>query len=157
MQERLIRLANNEKKTDDCPTVDPVQIFVATPIVQPVAQLRIMIVEDDALIGMLLGDMLEIMGHEVCAIVSTESAAVAAALRCKPNMMIVDAHLREGSGIAAVDQIIAGGFIPHIFVTGDVRAVQSVRAHAIVIAKPFNEAELAIALSKASRRTLWRG
>ena len=33
--------------------------------------LRIMVVEDDMLIGMLLGEMLEAMGHEICAIERT--------------------------------------------------------------------------------------
>ena len=41
--------------------------------------LRILIVEDDALIGMLLADMLTAMGHAVCAVTRTQHEAVAAA------------------------------------------------------------------------------
>ena len=37
---------------------------------------------DDALIGMLLAEVLERMGHEVCAIEANEADAVAAAVRC---------------------------------------------------------------------------
>ena len=33
--------------------------------------------------------------------------------------MIVDAHLREGSGIGAMQQILSGGFVSHIYVSGD--------------------------------------
>jgi two-component system, response regulator PdtaR len=134
------------------PIATPIKVVIASPTERPVSYLRIMIVEDDALIGMLLGDMLEILGHEVCAIVATENAAVAAALSFRPTMMIVDAYLREGSGIGAVDRITANGFVSHVFVTGDVRSVQRLRPCSIVIAKPFNEDELAHALVQATKR-----
>jgi DNA-binding response OmpR family regulator len=57
--------------------------------------LRILLVEDDCVIGMFLGMTLEHMGHEVCAIESTEAAAVAAAERYRPDLMIVDAARRS--------------------------------------------------------------
>ena len=47
--------------------------------------LRILVVEDDALIGMLLAEVLVGMGHEVCAIEANEADAVAAAARCRPG------------------------------------------------------------------------
>lgn len=119
------------------------------PVAEKAARLRILIVEDDALIGMLLGDMLEVMGHEVCAIEATEDGSVAAAARCAPNMMIVDANLREGSGLAAVDQILRKRFVPHVFVTGDLRGVSKLRPGAVVIAKPFTEENLAQAIARA--------
>jgi two-component system, response regulator PdtaR len=114
--------------------------------------LRILVVEDDALIGILLGDMLEMLGHEVCAIEATEAGAVRAAAQCAPDVMIVDAQLREGSGIVAVDQILAKGFVPHVFVTGDKRGVSALRPGAVVISKPFTEAMLvdAIVLARKS-------
>ena len=62
--------------------------------------IRVLVVEDDAMIGMLLAEMLEDMGFEVCAIAATENAAVADAANCKPGLMIVDEHLREGNGIS---------------------------------------------------------
>ena len=111
--------------------------------------LRILVVEDDALIAMLLEDMLTAMGHAVCAIASTEGAAVAAAELDKPGMLIVDARLHQGSGVAAVDQIQRGGFVPHIFVTGDSRGVLALKPNAIVLEKPFTEAMLATAITRA--------
>ena len=39
--------------------------------------LRILVVEDDALIAMLLADLLTELGHEICAIEGTEVTAVA--------------------------------------------------------------------------------
>lgn len=111
--------------------------------------LRILIVEDEPLIGMLLGEMIEIMGHEVCAIEVTEAGAVSAAARCEPNLLIVDAQLREGSGISAVDTILARTFIPHVFVSGNRRGVLMVRPKSIVIEKPFTEAALADGIARA--------
>jgi CheY-like chemotaxis protein len=113
--------------------------------------LSYLVVEDDALIGMLLGDMLEVMGREVCAIEATELSRKCAAARCAPNMMIVDANLQEGSGLSAVDQILRKGFVPHVFVTGDLRGVSKLRPDAVVIAKPFTEATLSQAMARARR------
>ncbi len=40
--------------------------------------LRILVVEDDAVVGMMLAEMLEEMGHDICSIEATEADAVAA-------------------------------------------------------------------------------
>lgn len=116
--------------------------------------LRVLVVEDDALIGLLLGDMLTLMGHDVCAIESTETGAVASAARFRPGIMIVDAWLREGCGITAVDRILTTGFVPHVFVTGDQRGVSELRPGAVVISKPFTEAMLVDAIEIARRHTI---
>lgn len=99
--------------------------------------LRILIVEDDFMIGTHLAEMLEGMGHEVCAVVATEADAIAAADRCMPDLMIVDAWLRSGSGIAAVEAICRRRHVPHVFVSGDVAGVRAVLPTVIVVEKPF--------------------
>ncbi len=111
--------------------------------------LSILIVEDDALIGMLLAEMLEAMGHDVCAIEVTESDAVRAAIRYRPHLMIVDARLGEGSGVAAVTEILRTRFIPHVFVSGDISAVQALSPGAIMMQKPYREADLTRAIERA--------
>ncbi|MEQ1694239.1 MAG: response regulator [Hyphomicrobiaceae bacterium] len=118
----------------------------------PGERLRILVVEDDFLIGMLLADMLEMMGHEVCATEATEAGAIAAAAKCHPNMMIIDAQLREGSGISAVDEILRVRAVPYIFVTGDIRGVLQMRPDAIVVEKPFTESCLISAMHRARAR-----
>jgi CheY-like chemotaxis protein len=115
--------------------------------------LRVLVVEDDALIGMLYADLLAEMGHIVCAIAATEAEAVAAAAQCKPDLMIVDASLNEGSGVSAVDEILRTGFVPHVFVTGDAASVRAVRPGAIVMEKPFRDPELGYAIQRALART----
>jgi DNA-binding response OmpR family regulator len=111
--------------------------------------LRVLVVEDDALIGLLLADVLAGMGYDVCAVESTEAGAVAAAARCKPGLMIVDASLRKGDGISAVTEILRTGFIPHVFVSGDPSRVLAARPGATIIQKPFRDADLARAIQLA--------
>ncbi len=68
--------------------------------------LRILVVEDDAMIGMALTEMLEEMGHDVCSIEATEAEAISAADRCRPDLMIVDVLLGAGNGVSAVTEIL---------------------------------------------------
>src|SRR6185312_15079620 len=101
--------------------------------------LRVLVVEDDAVIGMLLSETLAAMGHDVCAIVTTEAEAVTAAAQHKPDLMIVDERLGDGSGISAVEEILRSRFVPHVFASGDILRVQALRPGAVLIQKPFNE------------------
>ena len=111
--------------------------------------LRVLIVEDDAIISMLLAELLAEMGYEVCATAATEAEAVAAARRDKPNLMIVDARLRGGSGVSAVEEILRAGPVPHIFLSGAPGSVRALRPDAVVIGKPFRQAELVGAIEIA--------
>ena len=110
---------------------------------------NILVVEDDILIGMLLTEMLTELGNVVCAVERTEAGAVAAATRFQLDLMIVDAHLNDGSGISAVETILKDRFIPHVFVTGDKRGTQQHRPGDVVIEKPFRERDLVDAMARA--------
>lgn len=101
------------------------------------------------MIGELLADMLRDMGYDVCALETTENEAVAAAVRCKPDLMIVDAQLGDGSGIAAVETILSTGFVPHLFMSGNVARVTEQRPTAVVLEKPFHEAAFTSAIKRA--------
>jgi CheY-like chemotaxis protein len=114
--------------------------------------LRIMIVEDDAMIALLLDAVLRDMGHEVCASETSEGEAIAAALRCGPDLMVVDENISGGSGMAVVDAVLENGPVPHLFVTGDARRIQALRPDAIVIQKPFFEVDLARGIQRAMAR-----
>ena len=111
--------------------------------------LRVLVIEDEAVLGMLLGEVLEGMGHVVCAIVINEIDAVAAALRCKPDLMLVDIQLGSGSGLLAVEAILRTGFVPHVFYSGDISGVQASRPGAVAIQKPFRVHDLAGAIERA--------
>jgi len=81
------------------------------------------------------------MGHAVCAVAATEEEAVAAAARHKPDLMIVDQHLRAGIGVSAVDRISRARPVPYIFLTG--APLPTSRATARVLQEPFREEDLA--------------
>jgi CheY-like chemotaxis protein len=118
-------------------------------IAPPERRLRILVVEDEPTIAMLLGELLAAMGHEVCALASDEAGAVALAAFHRPDLMIVDATLGAGSGVRAVDTAILGGPSPHLFTSGDALAVRLVRPDSLVLQKPYNEADLAAAIHRA--------
>jgi CheY-like chemotaxis protein len=108
--------------------------------------LRVLVVEDNAIIGMLLAEMLAEMGYDVCGVETTEAEAVAAAARCKPDLMIVDARLGDGSGVAAMRAILLTGPMPHLFISG--ASVETDSPDAIVLQKPFHEQQLARAIDR---------
>ena len=115
----------------------------------PMPALRILVVEDEAIVAMLFADLLVAMGHEVCAIEATEAGAIAAAVRCRPDLMIVDAHLLEGSGASAIAAILRAGFVPHVFISGDPLGAQPRTLGSVVLQKPFRESDLVRAMESA--------
>jgi DNA-binding response OmpR family regulator len=111
--------------------------------------LRVLVIEDDALIAMLLSELLAGMGHDVCATAATEADAVIAATCYRPDLMIVDAGLGRGSGVSAVEEIQRGGPVAHLFISGDAGRVRTRKPGAVVVRKPFHKAELARAIDMA--------
>jgi CheY-like chemotaxis protein len=114
---------------------------------------RILIIEDNALIGMLLSMMLEGLGYEVCAVATTESEAIEAARQHVPDLMIVDDRLSDGSGMGAVDAICRLRLVPHFFVSGDIAGIKHRRPDAIAITKPYRVSDLQGAIDRALHAT----
>jgi DNA-binding response OmpR family regulator len=110
---------------------------------------RVLIMEDDPLIGMLVAQLLEEMGYDVCAIAATAADGVTAAAQYRPDLVIADARLGDGSGISAIEEILRTGFVPHLFMTGNISRVKVLRPDAVVLEKPFYTAELMLAIQRA--------
>src|SRR3954464_4188881 len=106
--------------------------------------LSVLVVEDDAMVGRFLTEMLEDMGYNVWAIAATEDGAVSEAARCKPGLLIVGERLREGRGAAAGGRILRAGSIPCIFMSGAPSDPR--RPGAIMLQKPFHERDLVRAI-----------
>lgn len=111
-------------------------------------RLRILLVEDDAMQSMLLAKLLEVLGHDVCGIAATEVEAIAAAARYAPDVMLVDANLRSGSGVSAMSAILRHTVMPHIYMSGGGRLATP--ANATLLQKPFNMAGLKGALDRVT-------
>ena len=112
--------------------------------------LRVMIVEDEPWIALLLAETLTGIGHDVCSVESTEDGAVTSALRFSPELMIVDLHLRQGSGITAIEEILRGGFIAHIVMSSDRLHSHVLHPRTVWIRKPFFEFDLVRAIQDAT-------
>ncbi len=113
----------------------------------PMTPLRILLVEDDATIGMLLTEMLEDLGHRICGTATTEVEAAAAAALHAPDLMLVDVQLVSGNGLSAMRMILRSRAVPHIFMTGG--HFHAMPPDATVLRKPFSERDLISALDHA--------
>ena len=111
--------------------------------------LRTLIVEDDAMIGGLLAETLEGLGHGVSAVENNVDNAVAAASRCRPDLMIVDVGLGEASGVVAVKEILRSRFVPNVFVTGNAVRGVPLGSETVLIQKPFRVSDLERAIQRA--------
>ncbi len=113
--------------------------------------LRVLVIEDEVIIGMLLARLLAAMGHEVVGVEGTEQGAVAAAARVRPGLILVDDRLSPGSGQAAIERILRNGFIPHVWMSGDPARRSSLRPGVAVLQKPFTEQALSLAIAKVCK------
>lgn len=81
--------------------------------------LRILLVEDEAMIAMCLQMQLENAGYEICQTVATGQEAIAAARRESPDILLMDIRLAgELDGIEAASRIKDFCPAPVIFITG---------------------------------------
>ncbi|MFG5383275.1 response regulator [Yoonia sp. R2-816] len=114
---------------------------------------RVMVIEDESMIAMDLQDIVESMGHEVTGAAATHGQAVALAADHKPDLILSDIQLADGtSGIDAVDDILrAARGIPVIFITAFPERLLTGerREPAFVITKPYAEEQVQSAISQA--------
>jgi CheY-like chemotaxis protein len=122
---------------------------MTAPATHP-AKLRVLVVEDEMLIGMLLEDMLADLGHEVVAVVPRLKDAMAAATKEAFNLAILDVHLHGESAFPVADALIARG-IPFVFATGyGERGLPDTYRERPVLQKPFAKEDLERVLKAVS-------
>ena len=113
---------------------------------------RVLIIEDEPVIAMDLESIVEGLGHAVAATTDTRDRAVEAAMAEKPDLVLADIQLADGSsGIDAVHDILAAFGVPVIFITAyPERLLTGERPEpAYLITKPFQEAQLRAAIGQA--------
>lgn len=113
---------------------------------------RILIIEDETVIAMDLSDLVTDQGHDVCATAATASEAVAAAKRERPDLVLADIQLADGSsGIDAVREILASFNVPVIFITAfPDRLLTGERPEpTFLITKPYSPDMVRAAVSQA--------
>jgi len=106
------------------------------------AKRRVLVVEDEMLIGMLLEDMLNDMGLEVAAVVPRLRDALEAVERETFDLAILDVHLHGEAAFPVADALI-GKNIPFVFATGyGERGLPETYRSRPVLQKPFAKDDL---------------
>jgi len=114
---------------------------------------KVMVIEDETIIAMDLKGIVQAMGHEVTGIARTHAAAVDLAHQSRPDLILADIQLADGSsGIEAVNELLPSmGDIPVIFITAfPERLLTGDRPEpAFLISKPYSEEQVRSAVSQA--------
>jgi CheY-like chemotaxis protein len=114
------------------------------------ARRRVLVVEDEMLIGMLLEDMLTDLGYEVVKVVPRLKDALAAVESDSFDLAILDVHLQGESAFPVADALIARN-LPFVFATGyGERGLPESYRERPVLQKPFARDDLERALQQIS-------
>jgi len=107
---------------------------------------HVLIIEDEPLIAFDLEDLLGDHGARTFRIVDGQKAAVDASYEIKPDFIVSDVSLREGTGPLAVQEIHRiFGVIPVIFITATPDACRPCNPPGRVFRKPMNRAAIGAA------------
>ena len=103
----------------------------------------VLVIEDDFFISDYIVQLVEASGATSISQAASQQDAIDQAREHRPEPIMSDVQLIEGTGPLAVQAIIAEmGPIPVIFVTGTPEACQPCDAPAVVVGKPINEREI---------------
>jgi CheY-like chemotaxis protein/DNA-directed RNA polymerase specialized sigma24 family protein len=81
-------------------------------------QASVMIIEDEAIIALHIRSIVQGLGHHVTGVARTRAEAVALAAKTRPELVLADISLADGSsGIDAVKDILSAMNVPVIFIT----------------------------------------
>jgi CheY-like chemotaxis protein len=107
---------------------------------------RILVVEDESMIRMLLDGMLSDLGYTMAAEAGAIDEAVALAKQAEFDAAILDVNL-NGQSITPVVEILVARGLPFVFATGyDLRGVPAAYRDHPTLQKPFQVEALARAL-----------
>ncbi|HSJ77974.1 MAG TPA: response regulator [Erythrobacter sp.] len=135
-------------------TTDDIEALVASAIadIDREQTTSVLIIEDEPLIAMQLEDLVTGLGHTVSGTAATRTQARAAVAEATPGLVLADIQLADGSsGLDAVDDILAAGSMPVIFITAyPERLLTGNRPEpTYLITKPFQEDTVKAAISQA--------
>jgi two-component system, response regulator PdtaR len=107
------------------------------PIVS--ASLRILVVEDEALVALKLEDDLFEAGHTVVGRAASSAQALRLAAERAPDLVLVDIDLADGpTGVALVEQLKSCGSMIVLYVTANARRIpEDFGSAAGAIGKPY--------------------
>lgn len=111
--------------------------------------LRILLVEDEAMVAMLMEGMLDGLGCQLVEWVPSVPAALKALRRGEFDGALLDVNL-SGTTVYPVAEALACRKLPFVFVTGYGRTAElhARFPHAAVLKKPFDSGDLASVIKK---------
>lgn len=113
-----------------------------------------LIIEDDALIAMLLEDELRDLGYNSVELACTEEEAIEAVARRCPDLITSDGSLMAGTGAGAIRQIRRSLAVPVIFITADPDRARECVPDAPILEKPFFASQLITAVEQLRSQPL---
>jgi len=114
--------------------------------------LRILVVEDEMMIAMMIEDMLEDLGHEVVGVAQSLNSAMAMAedKAGQYDVAILDINLAGEQSFPVAQRLMDQG-VPFMFATGyGALGVEERFRSVFTLNKPFQQEELSKAVSKAA-------
>jgi response regulator NasT len=119
-------------------------------------RLKILIVEDETLVGMGLQDQLQKLGHEVVAQAASAADALEQFRLHQPDAVLVDVRLNGGDGIELAKQCLQIRRVPMVVISAysDAELIQRAGEAGVFgyLVKPVEQGQLAAQLSVAVRR-----
>ena len=111
---------------------------------------RVLVVEDEVLVGMLLEEMLHELGYEVAALSTHLDEALILAHDAQFDVALLDINLNGRQSFPVADAIRARG-LPLLFATGyGSRILTAPYKDTPILQKPFSLDELRAALARAA-------
>lgn len=116
---------------------------------------KVLIVEDEMIIAMLIERMVIKLGHEVIAKVSKGEEAIEVAFKQEPDLILMDIRLKgEINGIEAMCRIQEKRSVPVIYISGnsDLAHKKKIESTEYVdfLSKPITESDLSRSFNVAS-------
>lgn len=113
---------------------------------------RILVVEDEALVAMLVEDALEEAGFAVIGPVRSVAQALDALETEQPDAAVLDLNLAGENSIAVADALVARG-VPFVVATGyGAAGLPATHRDAMVLPKPYDPADLTALLARLCER-----
>jgi len=108
----------------------------------------LMIVEDEALVALVLRDVLSEAGYEVLDLTDRHAEALQVARERQPDLALVNIRLAgQDDGIVLAEKLKSLG-IPTLFISGQVSRARSARTVAIgSMPKPYDAADMVVAVA----------
>jgi PleD family two-component response regulator len=111
------------------------------------AQIKILVIEDENIVALDLKNQLETLGYEVCAMISNGEEAIERVGELKPDLILMDIMLKgELDGVQTAEKIKESHNIPIIYLTAysdekTLKRAKITEPYGYLL-KPFEEREL---------------